>query len=81
MLAVPILFIDSTDDLLGLKSSSMQLLLKSTWKPIKPTFFKVIENMEEAAEDVRHEADLAEKQEASEARKKAQIEARCKDCD
>jgi hypothetical protein len=68
----------SINNLLVLKSSSMHILFKSIWKPIKVSFVKVIDKMEEAAEDVRLEADLAEKQEASEARKKADIQTRCK---
>jgi hypothetical protein len=52
--------------------------LKSIWKPIKVSFVKVIDKMEESADDIRLEADLAEKQEASAARKKADIHARCK---
>ena len=55
----------------------MRILIKSIWKPIKGFFVKVIDKMEEAAEDVRIEADLAEKQEASAARKKADIQTRC----
>lgn len=52
------------------KSSSVKLVAKSLWKPVKREFESLIRKLEEALDSVKEEADLAEKEEAVNARKK-----------
>jgi hypothetical protein len=61
----------------GIGSASVKLGLKMTWKPVKVYFAATIEKLEKATDDVVQEADIAEKEQASIARKKADARDQC----
>ena len=53
------------------KSSSVKMLAKSLWKPVKRDFESTIGKLETALDDVKDEAGLAEKEAASQGRDRA----------
>ena len=57
------------------KSSSIKLVAKSLWKPVKHEFESVIHKLEAALNSIKEEADLAEKEEAVNAREKVSEQA------
>jgi hypothetical protein len=61
----------------GIGSASVKLSLKMVWKPVKVYFAAAIEKLEKATDDVVQEADIAEKEQASIARKKVDARDQC----
>ena len=58
------------------KSSSVKILAKSLWKPVKRDFESTVGKLEAALDDVKDEASLAEKEAASQERDRAIAQSR-----